>query len=134
MALDEIRGARCLRRDRARAEPIGHDVARGGAYAAPGASSFVRERFSPLRHYRRGLVLGPGCDCSGLIPLLFVALFQTVADGQTTAGDAGPARVWLGSSGVFTRGPPVRVYVQAPGAGNLIVLHRRTDGRIEVLF
>jgi len=29
---------------------------------------------------------------------------------------------------------PVHVYVQAAKDGNLIVLHRRTDGRIDVLF
>ena len=69
-----------------------------------------------------------------MLPLLFVALFQTVADGQTTSRDARPVRVWLGSSGVLTRGTPVRVYVQATQDGNLIVLHRRTDGRIDVLF
>jgi len=68
-----------------------------------------------------------------LLPL-FVALFQTVADGQVPSRDARPVRVWLGSSGVLTRGTPVRVYVQAAQDGNLIVLHRRTDGRIEVLF
>jgi len=69
-----------------------------------------------------------------MLPLLFVALFQTVADGQTTSRDARPVRVWLGSSGALTRGTPVRVYVQAAQDGNLIVLHRRTDGRIEILF
>src|SRR5438876_1135847 len=68
-----------------------------------------------------------------LLPL-FVALFQTVADGKVPSRDARPVRVWLGSSGVLTRGTPVRVYVQAAQDGNLIVLHRRTDGRIEVLF
>jgi len=68
-----------------------------------------------------------------LLPL-FVALFQTVADGHTVPRDVRPVRVWLGSSGVFTRGTPVRVYVQAAADGNLIVLHRRTDGRIDVLF
>jgi hypothetical protein len=68
-----------------------------------------------------------------LLPLL-VALFQTVADGQTPSRDARPVRVWLGSSSVLTRGTPVRVYVQATQDGNLIVLHRRTDGRIDVLF
>ena len=68
-----------------------------------------------------------------LLPL-FVALFQTVADGHTVPRDARPVRVWLGSSGVLTRGTPVRVYVQAAADGNLIVLHRRTDGRIDVLF
>ena len=68
-----------------------------------------------------------------LLPLL-VALLQTVGDGQTPSRDARPVRVWLGSSSVLTRGTPVRVYVQAAQDGNLIVLHRRTDGRIEVLF
>src|SRR5437870_2256378 len=68
-----------------------------------------------------------------LLPL-FVALFQTVADGQVPSRDARPVRVWLGSSGVLIRGTPVRVYVQAAQDGNLIVLHRRTDGRIDVLF
>ncbi len=69
-----------------------------------------------------------------MLPLLFVALFQTVADGQPASRDARPVRVWLGSSSVLTRGTPVRVYVQATQDGNLIVLHRRTDGRIDVLF
>ena len=69
-----------------------------------------------------------------MLPLLFVALFQTVADGQPASRDARPVRVWLGSSSVLTRGTPVRVYVQAAQDGNLIVLHRRTDGRIDVLF
>src|SRR3989442_15541338 len=68
-----------------------------------------------------------------LLPL-FVALFQTVADGQVPSRDARPVRVWLGSSGVLTRGTPVRVYVQAGQDRNLVVLHPRTDGRIEVLF
>ncbi len=68
-----------------------------------------------------------------LLPF-FVALFQTVADGKVPSRDARPVRVWLGSSGALTRGTPVRVYVQAAQDGNLIVLHRRTDGRIEVLF
>jgi len=47
-----------------------------------------------------------------MLPLLFVALFQTVADGQTPSRDARPVRVWLGSNSVLTRGTPVRVYVQ----------------------
>ena len=65
---------------------------------------------------------------------LFLALFHTAADGQPPPRDARPVRVWLGSSGVLIRGTPVRVYVQAAQDGNLIVLHRRTDGRIDVLF
>src|SRR6267378_2610179 len=92
-------------------------------------------RLGPLTSSRRpGLVFDTGCEASLMLPLLFVALFQTVADGQTPSRDARPVRVWLGSSGVLTRGTPVRVYVQAAQDGNLIVLHRRTDGRIDVLF
>ena len=60
-----------------------------------------------------------------LLPL-FVALLQTPAPR--------PVRVWLGSGGLLTRGTPVRVYVRATQDGNLIVLHRRTDGRVDVLF
>ena len=83
---------------------------------------------------RPGLVFDIGGKTSLMLLPLFVALFQTVADGQVPSRDARPVRVWLGSSGVLTRGTPVRVYVQAAQDGNLVVLHRRTDGRIEVLF
>src|SRR5207302_1339739 len=83
---------------------------------------------------RPGLVFDIGGKTSLLLLPLFVALFQTVADGQVPSRAARPVRVWLGSRGVLTRGTPVRVYVQAAQDGNLIVLHRRTDGRIEVLF
>src|SRR5947199_10788074 len=65
---------------------------------------------------------------------LLAALVQTAADGPPPSRDARPVHVWLGSSGVLTRGTPVRVYVQAAQDGNLVVLHRRTDGRIEALF
>lgn len=65
-----------------------------------------------------------------LLPL-FVALLQTTASAPR---DARPVRVWLGQGSLLTRGTPVQVYVQASEDGNLIVLHRRTDGRIEVLF
>ena len=81
-----------------------------------------------------GLVFNTGCEASLMLPLFFLALFQTVADGQTPSRDARPVRVWLGSGTVLTRGTSVRVYVQAAQDGNLIVLHRRTDGRIDVLF
>jgi hypothetical protein len=69
-----------------------------------------------------------------LLPLLVAALQLTTPTAPTAARDARPVRVWLGSTGLFTRGSPVRVYVRAAQDGNLIVLHRRTDGRIEVLF
>src|SRR5438034_997562 len=66
-----------------------------------------------------------------MILSLVVALLQTA---PASSGDARPVRVWLGSSGGLVRGASVRVYVQTTRDGNLIVLHRRTDGRIDVLF
>ena len=73
-----------------------------------------------------------------LFPLLVVLLQTTTPTADTDNGppasrDVRTVRVWLGSS-LLVRGAPVRVYVQTAQDGNLIVLHRRTDGRIEVLF
>jgi uncharacterized protein DUF4384 len=68
-----------------------------------------------------------------VLPLVAL-LLQTPQASTTPPPDARPVRVWLGSSGALARGTPVRVYVQAAQDGNLIVLHRRTDGRIDVLF
>src|SRR6266513_3345046 len=65
---------------------------------------------------------------------LAVLLLQVPQASAAAPRGAQPVRVWLGSSGVLSRGTPVRVYVQAAQDGNLIVLHRRTDGRIDVLF
>src|SRR5256886_3564214 len=45
-----------------------------------------------------------------------------------------PVHVWLGSASPLARGSAVRVYVQVASDGNLVVLQRRTDGRISVLF
>jgi hypothetical protein len=47
---------------------------------------------------------------------------------------ARPVRVWLGTTGPLVRGQSVQIFVEAAQDGDLIVLHRRTDGRIEVLF
>jgi hypothetical protein len=74
-----------------------------------------------------------------LLPLL-LALLQTTAPpveadhGLPVSRDVKPVRVWLSSTGPLARGQSVPVYVQAAQDGALIVLHRRTDGRIEVLF
>lgn len=62
---------------------------------------------------------------------LLVALQQSPAPAPAAPR---PVRVWLGDGGLLARGTPVHVYVRAAQDGNLIVLHRRTDGRIEVLF
>src|SRR2546430_381306 len=45
-----------------------------------------------------------------------------------------PVHVWLGSASPLARGSAVRVYGQVASDGNLVVLQRRTDGRISVLF
>jgi len=69
-----------------------------------------------------------------IVPLVAL-LLQTPPPAPASA--AAPARVihvWLGSASPLVRGAAVRVYVEAGQDGNLVVLHRRTDGRIEVLF
>src|SRR2546425_1692409 len=68
-----------------------------------------------------------------MIPPLVAVLLQVQTSAM--APPAGkPVHVWLGSSGPLLRGQPVRVYVETAADGYLVVLHRRTDGRIEVLF
>src|SRR2546425_2216951 len=57
-----------------------------------------------------------------------------MAGGGPARGAANPGRVWLGASASLLRGDAVRVYVQPGEDGHLVVLHRRTDGHIEVLF
>ena len=68
-----------------------------------------------------------------IVPLVALLLQSPVAPASAAA----PARVihvWLGSASPLVRGAAVRVYVEANEDGNLVVLHRRPDGRIEVLF
>jgi Domain of unknown function (DUF4384) len=70
-----------------------------------------------------------------VLPVL-IALLQAPAPllSQPIAAGARPVRVWLGTTGPLVRGQSVQIFVQAAQDGDLIVLHRRTDGRIEVLF
>lgn len=60
-------------------------------------------------------------------------LLQALAPSAPPRSEAKVVRVWLDAN-TLTRGASVRVYVQAAEDGNLVVLHRRTDGRIAVLF
>ena len=53
---------------------------------------------------------------------------------QTATAPRTVVHVSLDSRGPLARGTSVRVYVELGEDGNLVVLHRRTDGRIEVLF
>src|SRR5205085_2247152 len=70
---------------------------------------------------------------SVIAPLVALLLQHPVASAPA-APPPRVVRVWLGSASPLVRGAAVRVYVEAGQDGNLVVLHRRTDGRIEVLF
>ena len=61
-------------------------------------------------------------------------LWQTTQAPAVSTPDAKPVRVWLDTDSPLRRGAAVRVYVEAGMEGNLVVLHRRTDGHIGVLF
>ena len=62
-----------------------------------------------------------------------VAAFLILSLMAPAPGDQ-PVRVWLGTGGPFAPGDQVRVYVQTDVDGYLVVLHRRPDGGVEVLF
>ena len=63
-----------------------------------------------------------------ILPLLF-ALQNPISPA---AGR--PIRIWMDAPGQVSRGRGVRLYIEAGTAGSLVVLHSRTDGKIEVLF
>lgn len=48
--------------------------------------------------------------------------------------DGPPVRIWLGSGPTLTSGDQARVYVETTTEGHLVLLHARSDGRVEVLF
>lgn len=68
-----------------------------------------------------------------MILSLLLAL-QTPAAAAAPAPTDRPIRIWMDAQGPVSRGRGVRLYVQAGAAGSLVVLHSRSDGRIEVLF
>ncbi|HMH83157.1 MAG TPA: DUF4384 domain-containing protein [Gemmatimonadales bacterium] len=68
-----------------------------------------------------------------LLPLVAL-LLQTSPPAAVPQPEARPVRLWLDADTPISRGRPVRVSVQTGADGNLVVLHRRTDGRIEVVF
>jgi hypothetical protein len=65
---------------------------------------------------------------------LLVQAQAPVAAPPAPPADERPVHIWIDSPSPLFRGVPVRVYVQVAASGNLVVLHRRTDGRIEPLF
>src|SRR5438445_347164 len=73
-----------------------------------------------------------------IVPLLVLQFQTTPPPAPAPLDVAGrgdrPVHVWLSSGSPLARGSAVRVYVQVASDGNLVVLQRRTDGRIGVLF
>jgi hypothetical protein len=72
----------------------------------------------------------------GITEAMMLPLLLLLQSPATTTGPTAdrPIRVWMDAAGPVSRGRGVRLYVQAATGGNLVVLHSRTDGRIEVLF
>lgn len=67
-----------------------------------------------------------------ILPILLVLQNPT---GQATPTADRPIRIWMDAPGEqVSRGRGVRLYINAGTAGSLVVLHSRTDGKIEVLF
>src|SRR2546422_11710920 len=64
---------------------------------------------------------------------MMVAAFLMLSLMAPGAGEQ-PVRVWLGTGGPFAPGARVCVYVQTDADGYLVVLHRRPDGGVDVLF
>ncbi len=69
-----------------------------------------------------------------LAALLVQAQAPIASLAPPPSSDERPVHVWIDAPSPLFRGLSVRVYVQTATSGNLIVLHRRTDGRIEPLF
>src|SRR5437660_2311344 len=73
-----------------------------------------------------------------IVPLLVLQFQTTPPPAPAPLDVAGrgdrPVHVWLSSASPLARGSAVRVYVQVASDGNLVVLQRRPDGRIGVLF
>lgn len=69
-----------------------------------------------------------------MLPLVALLLQTAQVPVVSPPPDGKPVRVWLDTDSPLHRGTAVRVYVEAGAEGNLVVLHRRTDGRIGVLF
>jgi hypothetical protein len=69
-----------------------------------------------------------------ILPLVALLLQTAQVPVVSPPPDGKPVRVWLDADSPLHRGTAVRVYVEAGTDGNLVVLHRRTDGHIGVLF
>ena len=70
---------------------------------------------------------------------MVLALLLSVAAASTAlalpqGSNSQPVHVWLQAASRLVPGALVHTFVQISTPGDLIVLHRRTDGRIDVLF
>jgi hypothetical protein len=65
---------------------------------------------------------------------MMVGTLLLLLASQPLAAATPPVRVWLGSGPSLAVGDRARVYVEAGSDGNLVVLHARADGGVEVLF
>lgn len=69
-----------------------------------------------------------------VLVLILSLAFGGTAFAAPQASDSQPVHVWLEAARPVVPGAPVHAYVQTSVPGDLIVLHRRTDGGVEVLF
>src|SRR5579859_3030416 len=69
-----------------------------------------------------------------LLPVVALLLQSSAPPMSAALPDGKVVRVSLDVRGPVTQGTPVRLLVQTVSDGNLVVLHYRTDGRIEVLY
>jgi hypothetical protein len=69
-----------------------------------------------------------------VLVLILSLAFGGTAFAAPQASDSQPVRVWLEAARPVVPGAPVHAYVQTSVPGDLIVLHRRTDGGVDVLF
>lgn len=69
-----------------------------------------------------------------MLPIVALLLQSTAPPMSAALPDGKVVRASLDVSGPVSQGAPVRLFVQTVSDGNLVVLHYRTDGRIEVLY
>ncbi|HXH63864.1 MAG TPA: DUF4384 domain-containing protein, partial [Gemmatimonadales bacterium] len=69
-----------------------------------------------------------------LLPVVALLLQSSAPPMSAALPDGKVVRASLDVRGAVTQGEPVRLFVQTVADGNLVVLHYRTDGRIEVLY
>src|SRR5690348_8743151 len=69
-----------------------------------------------------------------ILPIAALLLQSSAPPMSAALPDGKVVRASLDVRGPVVQGEPVRLFVQTVSAGNLVVLHYRTDGRIEVLY